>query len=408
MNCHCRQIVRLTVFVFISTLTLSAWSETWSDASGKFSIDAKFVGVEGKSIVLLKPDGKKISVPIAKLSEPSREQAKQLYRANMRALDAEATSPADNSTLPNASRPARVLDFQPPIPPAATAKRVFPDGLSVQQTLDFIKEQFWDGHPEVIWDAIPNDMQATFDDPQLRDTLDPFMEAQSQIGDAIEPIVFKAIQVLVTKKDFVLGSSLMVAVPPDAVPTIRQGYDPAVGIVYEVADLAFSLDLKSRSVSEMMNDHGPRIGSHLKQLLALAPPNMVDGFFESISIEQLDSDQAIIRMPSQGNEGASGFGSVEMEDTKLVRVSGRWVPEEFVDQWRDLKAKLESGDLSEELQQLKDANEEQSQGAMMFVGMMAGGVGTLLDGLVAAKTQQEFDAVIVQASAMLPMGVPGE
>ena len=404
MSRNYQSFVRYTAFVFLSTFTLFAWSDTWSDSSGNFSIDAKFVGVEGQSIILLKNDGKKISVPIAKLSEQSRERAKQLYRARMSEFDEQESPASGNSESSRTARPKRVLNFQPPVPPPATASKAFPDGLSVEQTLAFIKKQILDGHPEVFWDAVPKEMQKSFDDPKFREEMDPIMKSQSQISDAIEPILFKVIEVFVTKKKFVLGSSLMASIPPDELPNIRQGYDPAVGVAYEISDFAFSMDFKARSVSEMMNDHGPRIGAHLKRLLAIAPRGTIDGIFESISIEQLDPDHAIISMPSQGSPSGPGFGSVKMEDTKLVRVSNRWVPEDLVNQWEILKAQLESGEFGNGLEEFKEASEKQSQQGMMFVGMMAGGIGTMLDGLLAAKTQEEFDAQIVQASAMLPFG----
>ena len=41
----------------------------WSDRSGKFSIDAKYQGMNGDKVLLAKSDGKRIEVPIAKLSE---------------------------------------------------------------------------------------------------------------------------------------------------------------------------------------------------------------------------------------------------------------------------------------------------------------------------------------------------
>ena len=44
-------------------------TRTWSDKSGKFSIEAKFVKIDGKNVVLEKADDKTISVPISRLSQ---------------------------------------------------------------------------------------------------------------------------------------------------------------------------------------------------------------------------------------------------------------------------------------------------------------------------------------------------
>lgn len=59
----------------------TAQAETWTDLSGKLSVEAEFIGVEERSVVLKRSSGKIVKVPIAKLSEASRAQAKTLYRA---------------------------------------------------------------------------------------------------------------------------------------------------------------------------------------------------------------------------------------------------------------------------------------------------------------------------------------
>ena len=41
----------------------------WSDRSGKFSVEAKYQGLNGDKVVLVKSDGKRIEVPTAKLSD---------------------------------------------------------------------------------------------------------------------------------------------------------------------------------------------------------------------------------------------------------------------------------------------------------------------------------------------------
>lgn len=42
---------------------------TWTDRTGKFKVDAQFGGVEGDNVVLIKAGGKRIQVPMAKLSD---------------------------------------------------------------------------------------------------------------------------------------------------------------------------------------------------------------------------------------------------------------------------------------------------------------------------------------------------
>lgn len=71
----------------------AALAETWTDASGTYSIEAEFVKLDpGQSVTLKKPDGTVISVPLSKLSVASRNLAEQLHAAKSQsaAFDAKA------------------------------------------------------------------------------------------------------------------------------------------------------------------------------------------------------------------------------------------------------------------------------------------------------------------------------
>jgi len=107
----------------------TATAETWTDASGSFRIEAEFVGVQDKNVLLRKPDGKTVSVPIERLSGESRELARRLYELQRSAAPATAGSRAASSTATvtaappaaglivlTASTPAAPLKFTPPTP----------------------------------------------------------------------------------------------------------------------------------------------------------------------------------------------------------------------------------------------------------------------------------------------------
>jgi hypothetical protein len=51
---------------------------TWSDTTGQFKIEATFIELKGDSITLKRKDGKVISLPIAKLSEPDQKHIKEM------------------------------------------------------------------------------------------------------------------------------------------------------------------------------------------------------------------------------------------------------------------------------------------------------------------------------------------
>ena len=81
-----------------------------------------------------------------------------------------------------------------------------------------------------------------------------------------------------------------------------------------------------------------------------------------------------------------------------MRVEGKWIPKAIADNWKksfaDLKKKLEqnvTGQVSD-TDQLKEANEKASEG---------------LDKLLAAKTQEEFNAALSELMATMSGGGGG-
>ena len=50
---------------------------TWSNSTGKFTIEAKLIETDGESVVLEKADGEQITVPVDKLSDEAREYLDQ-------------------------------------------------------------------------------------------------------------------------------------------------------------------------------------------------------------------------------------------------------------------------------------------------------------------------------------------
>ncbi len=68
----CRQILIVVIFVLLHDVS-DAQTRLWTDATGKFQIEAELVTTRGGKVVLEKPDGKLVVVPIAKLSDEDRE-----------------------------------------------------------------------------------------------------------------------------------------------------------------------------------------------------------------------------------------------------------------------------------------------------------------------------------------------
>lgn len=387
----------LAASLFIALLTTApSHAETWTDTTGKFSVEAEYVGVEGRNVVLRKADGKTLSVPIARLSADSRAQAKRLYdlsKSGTAAATMPGTRIAPEPVAATAPAPAKALNFTPPQPPPIPPLPEFPDDPSLQGTVDFVKAQVLAGHPEVLWHAMPKTMRATLDDDQFRNQLNPFVQQQAAASKQMEAVVMKAIEVLVTKKEFVLNSPLMGQVPPPLVPTVQQAYDPAVGLIYEVSMMSFSnVSLAERSISDMVAYHGPRIGAHAQALIKLAPPGSVDGILNQVVVEQTSESSGTITVPD--NQGGT-------EATDMVKYEGRWLPKDVAESWEANKTGL-IDKIVESLNQAEAQREATGQQPAAMIGMFAMMANSALDPMLAATTQAEFDQAIMRIMAMIP------
>ncbi len=68
-----RRLLLETTVVAILFLGSVAYGRTWTDDTGKFSIEAEFVEEAGEKVRLKKPDGMIIDVPLAKLCLADRQ-----------------------------------------------------------------------------------------------------------------------------------------------------------------------------------------------------------------------------------------------------------------------------------------------------------------------------------------------
>ncbi len=397
------QLAAATVAGFLFWLLAGfASGETWTDQSGKYQVDAKFVGVEGRSVVLRKIDGSTVEVPIDRLSAESRARAKRMYEmsksgasvrgdAPQAAPTMSATATASSSHLsPNGLK----LNFTPPDPPSVAPMPAFPENASLKETFDFVSGQVLSGHPEVLWYALPEEVRTTFDSEEMRIASLQSRKAEQATTDQMVGVVLKALEVLVTKKQFVLNSPFMTQVPPPAMPMIQQGYDPAVGTIFEVAMTLASAteEMEKMTITEILDQRGPRIGGHVQSLLKLAPPDMIDGFLSGVTIEQTSDTTGTIS--TRNREGGR-------ENTEMVKLMGRWVPKNFADGWALSKDRLKVVLSAPE----KDADTIQKN--QIMAGTMATMASGVLDPMLAAGSQQEFDTAVMQVLAVMQMMASG-
>ena len=68
----------ILILVFFVSCQCQAFARTWTDATGKFSVEAEFVSTDGEQVTLKKSDGSTITLPITKLSAADQEHVAAL------------------------------------------------------------------------------------------------------------------------------------------------------------------------------------------------------------------------------------------------------------------------------------------------------------------------------------------
>lgn len=93
------KLMQMLVGMALCCAAQPAEARTWSDASGKFSIEAELVEVAGGQVVLRKADGAEIRLPLAKLSAADRKHLKSLDNAKPERASAVAADPEISKLL---------------------------------------------------------------------------------------------------------------------------------------------------------------------------------------------------------------------------------------------------------------------------------------------------------------------
>lgn len=86
-----RPLLTVSVVGLLLAFAEPSWARKWTDSTGRFSIEAELVQRSGDSIVLKKPNGSRVTVPIARLSKIDRTYLQSLDQPAAPLLPAEST-----------------------------------------------------------------------------------------------------------------------------------------------------------------------------------------------------------------------------------------------------------------------------------------------------------------------------
>ncbi|MEZ6088941.1 MAG: SHD1 domain-containing protein [Pirellulaceae bacterium] len=403
---HVYVISRWSVCLFVG-LMIAATADSadfWTDISGRYKVEAEYAGMDGKSVILRKSDGLFVKVPLERLSAESRELAKRRHAASNSSelKPATPTMPETSSDVVSSNTQVastKTFDFDAPVPPPVPPMRPFPVDVTLAETVDFIRQEVLAGHPEVIWYAVPKELREIADSQEYRSHI---AALQRPNNDAIRSMFIGTIGVLVTKKDFVLQSKFLAQTPPPFQLLVRQFYDPAIGVAFEVAQLIFpDEESETVSVSEHFNHHGPRIGGHLRALVERLPPGMVEQLTSQLTVVDDDTTHGTITFVKPNGEA---------EVFRLTKVGKYWLPDDLATKWAESRGNLkEIADAQFEQMKLETAENADATGFMdAALGGIASDITEVIKSLRLASTQEEFDLALEQAndklSEILPSG----
>ena len=261
-------------------------------------------------------------------------------------------------------------------PAAAVNLPDSPDG-----TVKAVTNALADGHPEVVWQALPASYQQDITEitHAFAQKMDP------EIWNGVFRVGRKAVGVLRDKKQFILQSALVDATG-DKKAEVEANWDAVVELLDSVlaSDLSRLESLKTMDWEHYLATTGAAVMAKAATMSSTSGKEHEDFVAKlrasEVEVVSQDGDTAVLRMSTPGEEP---------EEASFTRVEGRWVPTEMATDWES--------DTAEAKQKIADISEEQmAQGkaqAMAMIGMVEG----VVDQLAAAQTKDEFEQAMKNA-----------
>jgi SLA1 homology domain 1, SHD1 len=375
-----------------ATAALAADLRVWTDATGKHTVKAEFVKLDGDKVVLKREDGKVVELPLSKLNKFSQNQA--------RIAAEKAGSPVPSSTSPEPSSPTPSPSSDSLSSSSSKSKAIdFPANPSAKEFLDLVFGELRKKNYIVVWDAMPSSYQSDVN------------RLSKMVGEKIDPAIFKQIKQSVTsltkmlrsKKKFVLGSRHLEAMGPQK-EMLVMCYDEVINFADALTgvELMDAANFKKGDMRLLAEKYFTNLNSKMNALAAKFPAdNPINQQFLNpppieYTLTQETPTSAIINLQAPG-------GGPPSPDTSLVNVDGRWLPAPMVDQWEQA-----IGQATAQLSQITpEANAQLKMQLGLGTAMFSGQIVPLQN----AETQEEFDAaleeIIAQVQQLIQMGQPG-
>ena len=260
---------------------------------------------------------------------------------------------------------------RPPVPATADA--------AIKALIHGVAE----GHPDAYWRFLPRSFQR-----DINNVVHEIAEqADRELWRQTTATFKKLASVASTQREFFVNSSL---VEQDIVDReqLQANWVPLVELVETLttSELADQDKMKTIDGGKFLSGTGRELMLRFQSLGALTPEtsSALREFVESeVKLVSTDGDAAVVRM--QGPDG-------KPQEVAFVRIERKWIPKDLADGWTSIILQVHST-LENSIGKLSP---EQSQ---QFLSTLAN-VNRMLDGLAAAKTQDEFNTALQPLVAM--------
>jgi hypothetical protein len=129
-------------------------TQSWTDSTGKKNIEANFVRLNGVSLILRKPDGQEITVPLSKLDDKSRLRARALAKAppsRPKGAEKDSSDTGSGSSSGGASESPKEWASETPV--------IFEENQTAEQFIAVLDQELKKQNVLVFWDLLPSKKQ---------------------------------------------------------------------------------------------------------------------------------------------------------------------------------------------------------------------------------------------------------
>ncbi|MFM1944934.1 MAG: hypothetical protein RI897_3916 [Verrucomicrobiota bacterium] len=270
-------------------------------------------------------------------------------------------------------------------------RAVVEEAETPRDTVEIMVEELAANRPQVLWEALPPSYQQ-----DIRDLIVEFCNGVDvEAYDRAFRVLDKGVRVLEQKKEFIFNSPLTLN-NPLIDSSIGMNWELSVGMfrAFVESEVSSVESLRAMDPGMFLAKTGSRIMGDMEELARLSP--RADGTNPLLKAREAMTKAQIEFVPGEAGQGYLTFATSDAEgsrEVKMVQVEGRWVPAEMAETWKGRVAEAKVG--------LAGMGGEGAEKMRPMVQIVLNTLDGTMDSLLAAKSQQEFDAVL---GAMQSMG----